>query len=121
MEQKWLLCDLHLHSQYSKINKPGDKNRVKEMSASEYVKIMSDNKIELFSITDHNYFSDIYYDQIEEYINNNNLNMKIINGAELDAFIELKDGKKGCIHICVYFDDNVDRKKIKYYNKFTLS
>lgn len=112
MEQKWLLCDLHLHSQYSKINKPGDKSRVKEMSSSEYVKILNDNKIELFSITDHNYFSDTYYDEIEKYITDNNLNMKIINGVELDAFIQLKDGKKDCIHICVYFEDNVDRKKL---------
>lgn len=112
MNQKWLLCDLHMHSQYSKINKPGDKSRVKDMVASEFVDILNQSGVELFSITDHNYFSDVYYDEIDKYITDNDLNMKIINGVELDAYVELKDGTKDSIHICIYFSDNTDRKKL---------
>lgn len=112
MNQKWLLCDLHMHSQYSKINKPGDKNRVKDMAASEFVNILSESGVELFSITDHNYFSDVYYDEIDKYITDNNLNMKIINGVELDAYVELKDGAKDSIHICIYFSDSTDRRNL---------
>lgn len=112
MNQKWLLCDLHMHSQYSKINKPGDKNRVKDMTASEFVNILSESGVELFSITDHNYFSDVYYDEIDKYITDNNLNMKIINGVELDAYVELKDGAKDSIHICIYFSDSTDRRNL---------
>lgn len=112
MNQKWLLCDLHMHSQYSKINKPGDKSRVKDMVASEFVDILNQSGVELFSITDHNYFSDVYYDEIDKYITDNDLNMKIINGVELDAYVELKDGTKDSIHICIYFSDSTDRKKL---------
>jgi len=112
MNQKWLLCDLHMHSQYSKINKIGDKGRVKDMSAGEFVDILNQSGVELFSITDHNYFSDVYYDEIDKYIMDNNLSMKIINGVELDAYVELKDETKDSINICIYFSDNTDRKKL---------
>lgn len=112
MNQKWLLCDLHMHSQYSKINKIGDKGRVKDMSAGEFVDILNQSGVELFSITDHNYFSDVYYDEIDKYIIDNNLSMKIINGVELDAYVKLKDETKDSIHICVYFSNNTDRKKL---------
>ena len=57
MKQEWILCDLHTHSQYSKINKNGDKDKVREMSAEEFVNILHAKGVKLFSITDHNYFS----------------------------------------------------------------
>lgn len=112
MNQKWLLCDLHMHSQYSKINKVGDKSRVKDMPANEYVDVLNKHGVELFSITDHNYFSDNYYDEIDKYIADNNLSMKTINGVELDAYVELNNGEKDSIHICIYFSDSTDRKKL---------
>lgn len=112
MNQKWLLCDLHMHSQFSKINKAGDKNRVKDMTAKEYVDILNKHGVELFSITDHNYFSDKYYDEIDKYISDSNLSMKIINGVELDAYVELSNGEKDSIHICIYFSDSTNRKKL---------
>ncbi len=29
MKQEWLLLDMHLHSEYSKINKPSESKRIK--------------------------------------------------------------------------------------------
>lgn len=113
MKQKWLLCDMHLHSEYSKLNKPSEKDRVKKMTAEEFVKIMLLNNVEIFSITDHNYFSSQYYNDIEEYIVTNNLQMKVINGTELDVYVELNNGTKECFHICVYFEDKVNREKLE--------
>ena len=113
MEQKWLLTDMHMHSEYSKKNKTGDESKVTKMSAKEFVDIMIHNNVEIFSITDHNYFSDTYYDEIDEYIKDNKLKIKIINGVEFDAGVELDDGSKDFIHICIYFDDNVNRAKLR--------
>lgn len=112
MEQKWLLCDLHMHSQYSGVKKSGDKCRVKDMPASEYVDKLREAGVELFSITDHNYFADNYYDEIDKCINTNNLCMKIVNGVELDAYIELNKEKLESIHVCIYFSDAVNRKAL---------
>ena len=110
MEQKWLLCDMHMHSQYSAITKKGDRSKVKEMSAEEYVETLKKHNVEVFSITDHNYFSSEYYDEIEEYIVQKKYCMKVVNGVELDVYI--KESKKDYIHICFYFADDVDRKEL---------
>lgn len=67
MKQEWLLLDMHLHSEYSKINKPSESKRVKSMTPKEYVEILLDKKVKVFSIKDHNYFSKSYYDKIEKY------------------------------------------------------
>ena len=50
MEQKWMLLDMHTHSEYSKINKTGDKSKVKKMSAKEFVNILRSHGVEIFSI-----------------------------------------------------------------------
>lgn len=113
MEQEWLLIDMHTHSEFSKINKPSDSTRVKKMTAEEYVNILSSHGVKVFSITDHNYFSSTYYDEIEEYINKNSLDIKVINGVELDAYVELSNGKQDFVHICIYFEDTVDRKELE--------
>lgn len=113
MEQEWLLLDMHLHSEFSKINKPNESSRVKKMSAKEFVDILSSKKVKIFSITDHNYFSKKYYDEIEEYISTNKLKMKIINGTELDTYVKLSDGSEDFIHICIYFDDTVNRQLLE--------
>ena len=57
MEQTWMLLDMHTHSEYSKINKTGDKDKVKKMSAKEFVDILRSHGVKIFSITDHNYYS----------------------------------------------------------------
>lgn len=113
MEQEWILCDLHTHSEYSKINKSGDRDKVKEMSAKEFVDTLYQKGVTLFSITDHNYFSKKYYDEIEKYINESQLNVKIIAGAELDTYVCNSDGTKDFFHICFYFDKTVNREKLE--------
>ena len=110
MEQKWLLVDMHLHSQYSRMRKDGE--RVKEMSAKEFVDKLHEKNVEMFSITDHNFFSYNFYDEIEEYIKSEKLNMKLINGAELDVYVELEDGSNDFLHLCFYFEDSIDRIKL---------
>ena len=45
MKQEWLLLDMHLHSEYSKINKPSESKRVKSMTPKEYVEILLDKKV----------------------------------------------------------------------------
>lgn len=45
MEQEWLLCDLHLHSENSKITKVGDRKRVKQMSAKDFVEELHEKKL----------------------------------------------------------------------------
>ena len=106
---KWLLCDMHLHSHYSKKRKPND--NVKEMSAKEFVDSLQVNGkyVEVFSITDHNYFSKKYYDEIDSYINGKE--MKIINGTELDVYVD--ENKSDFFQVCIYFSDNVDRQKLE--------
>lgn len=94
MEQEWILCDLHTHSQYSKINKNGDKDKVREMSAEEFVNTLHAKGVKLFSITDHNYFSKSYYDEIESYICDAELNMKVIAGVELDTYVTTSNQKR---------------------------
>lgn len=113
MKQEWLLLDMHLHSEYSKINKPSESKRVKSMTPKEYVEILLDKKVKVFSITDHNYFSKSYYDEIEKYIKENDINMKLINGVELDVYVKLSDQTEDFIHVCMYFDDNVDRNMLE--------
>lgn len=108
-----MLLDMHMHSQYSKINKPSDKKRVKDMTSADYVEIIHKKGVELFSITDHNYFSCEYYNQIDEYIKSKELKMKLINGVELDVYVTLTDSTEDFIHVCFYFDDNVDRKELE--------
>lgn len=108
MEYKWLLCDMHTHSEYSTVNKKGDKDKVKKMDASEFVKIMVKNKVEVFSITDHNYFSKTYYEEINGYIISNSLNIKLIPGVEFDTYVDTINGSDEYIHVCIYFKEDVN-------------
>ena len=103
-KQEWLKIDMHMHSQYSKKYDP---HRVKDMSAKDYVDILMQNGIKIFSITDHNTFSSKYYREIRNYIKD--LPIKIINGAELEVYID----DKNSIHMGVYFPDNIDAEKLE--------
>ncbi len=102
-----------MHSKYSKINKSGDEDKVREMDPEEFVNILQSKGVEIFSITDHNYYSSEYYDEIDLYIKKNKLKMKLINGTELDVYVSLKDNSEEMIHVCFYFDDNVDREELE--------
>ena len=108
MEHKWLMCDMHMHSEYSAQIKSGDKGKVKKMAASEYVEILKSYGVEIFSITDHNYFSAKYYEEINDYINDNSLKMRCIPGVEFDTYIDTVNNDEKYIHVCVYFKESVD-------------
>ena len=113
MKQEWLMIDMHTHSEFSKINKKSDGDRVKKMSAEEFVNILYSKGVKIFSITDHNYFSSHYYDEIDKYIKNNSLDIKVINGVEFDIYVELASKKLDFVHMCIYFDDDVDRTRLE--------
>ena len=110
-EHKWLMIDMHTHSEYSKMRKTGE--AVKHMSAEDFVKTLYGYGVRIFSITDHNYFSASYYDEIDSYIHAKQLDAKIINGTELDVYVTTEDGQDKFIHICFYFEDSVDRTKLQ--------
>lgn len=109
--KKWLSVDLHIHSQYSTKRKKDESSRVKEMPAKEMVDILKDHFIDIFSVTDHNYFSSEYYKELQSYINENDIEMELIYGAELDTYIENEEGKY--IHICVYFDKTINTEELE--------
>lgn len=106
MKQEWLKCDMHMHSQYSK---PKDKGRVKEMTASDFVNILLGKDIKVFSVTDHNNYSNKFYSEIKEYIKDKNI--KIINGVEFDVYVD--SGADDYFQMGVYFDNCVDGKKLE--------
>ena len=108
---RWLRYDLHMHSQFSKNT---DGNRVKEMSAKEYVDIVS-QKTDVFSLTDHNCYKSEYYTQLRNEISDKNL--KLIDGAELDVYVNDSD----YFQMGVYFEENdkgaeIENKINELYN-----
>lgn len=104
MKQQWLKCDMHMHSYYSKSK---DKTKVKQMSAKDYVDALLDKGINIFSITDHDVYSLSYYDDIRKYIIDKPI--EIINGTELDVYVNDKD----FFQMGVYFDNNLDGNKLE--------
>lgn len=110
MKQNWILLDMHMHSNYSKYK---DNSRVKEMDAKSFIDVMLKNKISLFSITDHNRFNSKLYDEIDKYIKDNKLNLKIINGVECDIKVNIEDGTEDIVHMCLYFEDRINRANLE--------
>src|SRR5690554_3519635 len=110
-KMRWLRYDLHMHSQFSKAI---DGSRVKEMSAEEYVEIVS-KKTDVFSITDHNCYNSKYYSEIRNVIKDKDL--KLIDGAELDVYVNEHD----YFQMGVYFEENdkgleIENKINELYN-----
>lgn len=107
--------DLHIHSCFSEY-KDGD--IVKESTIENLDKLMtklSENKISLCSITDHNRFSYELYDLLKKKINASNSILKHnLPGIEFD--VELEIGKPKC-HIIAIFDDSDDDKVKKIEEK----
>lgn len=99
---------MHMHSHHSK---PKDGSRVKQMTAQEYVDALLAKNVRIFSITDHNIYSSEYYNEIKEYIATNDKDIAIINGVELDVYIET--GEDAFFQMGVYFDGKVDSKKLE--------
>lgn len=79
-------CDLHMHSFNSKWK---DHDRVKEMTASEYVDILIKNGVNVFSVTDHDCFSAKFYNSIKAYIKDKPIS--VIFGFEADIYVNESD------------------------------
>ena len=80
---KWIRYDLHMHSYYSKPYE--DSGKVIEMPVEQFVNTLLSKKIEVFSITDHCYFSADYYKKILTYISDKNI--KVIYGCEFNVYL----------------------------------
>jgi hypothetical protein len=101
----WLNFDLHMHSFASKSTKQGDKKRVKEMSASEYVNCFF-GKIDVFSVTDHNTFDNNFYAELYKEIEGKSI--KLVKGTELDVYVD----ESNYFQMGVYFEDSTDLGQI---------
>jgi len=101
--KKWLMYDLHMHSYASKKK---DLSRVKLQTAEEFVDPLLKHGIEVFSVTDHNTFDHEFYDKLKDYIKDKN--MRVINGAELDVYVD----DKHFFQMGVYFSPLCDTSSI---------
>ena len=109
--QEWLMIDMHTHSQHSSVRKKNE--QVKSMTAEDFVEVLIKHGVRIFSITDHNYFSESFYNDVNKYIESKHYDVKLINGVELDVHIEIKDDPDAFIHVCFYFEDKVDKTKLQ--------
>lgn len=107
MEQEWLLIDMHTHSGASAKRKHSE--NVWPMSAKEFVDTLYDYGNKVFSVTDHNSFDAKFYDEMDQFIVDNHLQMKLINGVEFDTYID----DNNFIQICIYFEDHVERTELE--------
>lgn len=80
---KWINIDLHTHSYYSKKYDP---KRVRKMSALQFVNTLANAGIDLFSVTDHDYFSSNFYRELNKAIKGKEISF--IPGAELNIYVE---------------------------------
>ncbi len=101
----WLNYDLHMHSYASCLKKTGDKARVKKMSAKDFIGCFLD-QIDVFSVTDHNYFDKDFYNELFMEIEGGRL--RLIKGTELDVYVDNID----FFHMGVYFEDSTDSCEI---------
>lgn len=110
IDQNWLHIDLHMHSYYSTLQSKKDKDRLRKMEPDELIDILEKQGIQIFSITDHDYFANEYYDKISNYIDDKHKKIVLIDGVEFDAYLE---NNSDChIHACVYMEPGVDREKL---------
>lgn len=120
----WMKCDLHMHSFNSKWK---DHDRVKEMTASEYVDILIKNGVNVFSVTDHDCFSAKFYNSIKAYIKDKPIS--VIFGFEADIYVNESDFFQAGIYFSpktdpykleriihnLYFDSSNVQKKPKFH------
>ncbi|NMA48965.1 MAG: hypothetical protein GX947_04255 [Tissierellia bacterium] len=102
LPSKWLKTDLHIHSHISKKTKENDYDGC-NLSYDKLVQALKKEKINLFSITDHNTLNVALYKELierrEELIEND---LNFIIGAEID----FKDEEihDEIFHMLIYFD-----------------
>lgn len=107
---KWLKTDLHIHSHISKKTKENDYDGC-DLTYEKLVDALKREKVNLFSIADHNTINIELYEELinrQEELINNKLNFVI--GAEID-FID-EEIHDEIFHMLVYFD-TFDLTKIK--------
>lgn len=106
---KWLKMDLHIHSQASNLTKDNDYDGC-DLTYDALIKALTEENVNLFSITDHNTINiDLYKKLIEnkDELIENNINFLI--GVEID--ISDKEIQEDVFHMLVFFDTN-DLNKI---------
>lgn len=90
------------------------------MSAHDFIAVLYDKGVRLFSVTDHNCFSKIYFEEIQKELPSFKEKIICLPGAELDTYF---DSSSDYIHVCVYFDLDVNldelEKKINFLYKNT--
>ena len=112
---QWLKIDLHMHSYHSLCDRNG---RVKQQLAGEFVDVLLNKQIKVFSITDHNCFNAQYYKEVCDYISSTDPEKEIVAlpGCELNVYVQPKgkyDPDKTFFHMGVYFEPNVDGDKLE--------
>jgi ABC-type lipoprotein export system ATPase subunit len=95
-----------MHSHASKLTKQGDKKRVKEMTATDFVNCFI-GKIDVFSVTDHNCFDSKYYGELYEAIEGKPI--KLVKGTELDVYVD----DTNFFQMGVYFEDSTGLTQIQ--------
>lgn len=80
------------------------------MSAKDFVSTLAKQKIDVFSLTDHNAFNAKYYGELEEAARA--LNVSIIYGSELNVYVD-PDDITAYFHMGVYFPSRSDKNKIQ--------
>lgn len=117
--------DLHIHSYASNYKEPSYKNSnesIVEYSRIENIDILLDklleNKISLFSITDHNRYNFDLYDELENRLFDEKYNsLHVLHGIEFD--VKLEDDKS-TTHIIVIFNVKC-QKEMSIINKIIKS
>ncbi len=128
----WDIWDLHIHSSASgdyffrtcnkKISKPTNAieiEKIKKYWVNKLITEIEKNKIKLISITDHNLFSENYYEEVKNALFNKNI--EIIPGIEVDCFLLKKENNiainNDYFQLIIHVNPN-DYKKLFDFNDF---
>ncbi len=106
-----LCVDFHIHSKYS-FRKDGDKiNNNTEQNLNILINNMENDKfkIDMFAITDHDYFSYSMYSAAKEFELNGKIK-KVIPGIEFSVMMNDENNKEKVIHVICLFNDENDEK-----------
>lgn len=126
---QWLHIDLHIHSPFSLIRKK-DESKIKDylnqkninyddkltLGKNEFIsdllQVIKNEKLNIISITDHNYFSYLLYKEIKEKLDHESVQCKIFPAVELDIILEELNSQK-FMHFLVIFNDQLNDEEYK--------
>lgn len=110
--------DLHIHSFASSLTKTGDQKVVSD-SKIENLQVLVDklteNHVNVVSITDHNIFDKEMYEQLKKHETIDNCIHKVLPGVEIDLQIETKN-----VHVVCIFDDSHPNHAAKIHDGFDI-